>query len=267
MYNEELETLIDAALADGELTEKEKQVLFKRAQAEGIDLDEFEMILDARLTKLKKANQPKTETAAPKSNKFGDVKKCPSCGAIVQSYQGACPECGYAFEGLTANSSAQKLAEKIDEIMKEASETSDKAMASSNSKGLFGMGKDVMSGTMRVQQAEESAQKRIQEVIKNFPIPNTKSDLMEFIITMKLKSQSGQNASAYFAKYAECIEKAKFLFPNDKDFAPMVASFSKRGGFKRWWSALPKKTRVLLIYVVGSVVILILMSIFMSSII
>ena len=31
MYNEQLEKLIDYALADGELTEKEKQVLFKKA--------------------------------------------------------------------------------------------------------------------------------------------------------------------------------------------------------------------------------------------
>lgn len=53
MYNEELEYLIDAALADGILTEKEKQILFKRAQAMGIDLDEFEMVLDARLVKMK----------------------------------------------------------------------------------------------------------------------------------------------------------------------------------------------------------------------
>ena len=39
MYNERLENLIDAALADGELTEKEKQILFKNAQVLGVDLD------------------------------------------------------------------------------------------------------------------------------------------------------------------------------------------------------------------------------------
>ena len=49
MYNEQLEKLIDYALADGELTEKEKQVLFKKAESMGVDLDEFEMVLDARL--------------------------------------------------------------------------------------------------------------------------------------------------------------------------------------------------------------------------
>ena len=79
MYNEQLEQLIDAALADGVLTEKEKQILFKKAQTFGIDLDEFEMVLDARLVKLQKEQQ-----SAPKSNKLGDVKKCPACGAILK---------------------------------------------------------------------------------------------------------------------------------------------------------------------------------------
>ena len=49
MYNEQLENLINRALSDGELTEKEKQILFKKAEAAGIDLDEFEMVLDAKL--------------------------------------------------------------------------------------------------------------------------------------------------------------------------------------------------------------------------
>ena len=85
MYNEKLEELIDAALADGVLTEKEKQVLFKKAQEMGIDLDEFEMVLDSRLVKIKKSEEEKAQSSAPKSNKLGDVKKCPACGAIVQS--------------------------------------------------------------------------------------------------------------------------------------------------------------------------------------
>ncbi len=119
MYNEQLEQLIDAALADGELTEKEKQVLFKKAQTLGVDLDEFEMVLDARLVKLKKAEEEKAASSAPKSNKFGDVKKCPACGAIVQSYQGVCPECGYAFENIEANSSSRRFSEMLDKMTKE----------------------------------------------------------------------------------------------------------------------------------------------------
>ena len=109
MYNEQIEALISAALADGMLTEKEKQVLFKKAQSQGIDLDEFEMVLDARLVELEKAEKAKAAASAPKSNKVGDVKKCPSCGAIVQSYQGVCAECGYAFENIEVNYASKEL--------------------------------------------------------------------------------------------------------------------------------------------------------------
>ena len=49
MYDPKIEELINAALADGVLTEKEKQVLFKRAESMGIDLDEFEMVLQSKL--------------------------------------------------------------------------------------------------------------------------------------------------------------------------------------------------------------------------
>ena len=68
MYNEQIEALISAALADGMLTEKEKQILFKKAQSQGIDLDEFEMVLDARLVELEKAEKAKAAASAPKSN-------------------------------------------------------------------------------------------------------------------------------------------------------------------------------------------------------
>lgn len=45
LYDDELEQFIDLALADGELTQKEKNVLLKKAKAKGIDLDEFEMVI------------------------------------------------------------------------------------------------------------------------------------------------------------------------------------------------------------------------------
>lgn len=107
MYNEKIEALIKAALADGELTEKEKQILFKRAESEGIDLDEFEMVLSAKL--YERNNAPKADITAHKSEKFGDVRKCPSCGSILQSFQIKCDDCGYEFKNVEAVGSAQRL--------------------------------------------------------------------------------------------------------------------------------------------------------------
>ena len=72
MYNEKLEALITAALADGVLTDKEKEILFKKAEAMGIDHDEFELVLEGRLAKRKKEMEAQAPpTAKPTQKKTG----------------------------------------------------------------------------------------------------------------------------------------------------------------------------------------------------
>ena len=189
LYSEKIEALISAALADGVLTEKEKQVLFKKAQAEGIDLDEFEMVLDARLVELQKAEKA---AAAPKSTKYGDVRKCPVCGAMVPALAGVCPECGYEFSGVDANLSSQKLQAAIDTVL-------------------------------AVRKEDDATDERIENIIKNFPIPNTKSDLFEFSVSLQSKI-NGDYGEAYYVKLEECTNKIKLLFPNDPIFKNFLAT-------------------------------------------
>lgn len=55
--SKELQKLIEIAVADGQISEKEKKVLLKRAIEEGVDKDEFEMYLDSLLLKPKKSKQ------------------------------------------------------------------------------------------------------------------------------------------------------------------------------------------------------------------
>lgn len=49
MFSEELNMLIEAAIACGEISDKQREILHKRARAEGVDIDELEMILQAKL--------------------------------------------------------------------------------------------------------------------------------------------------------------------------------------------------------------------------
>ena len=72
MYNEQIEALISAALADGKLTEKEKQVLMKRAEAQGIELDEFEMVLSARLFELEEAEKANAASSKKKKKRLNE---------------------------------------------------------------------------------------------------------------------------------------------------------------------------------------------------
>ena len=48
-YSDNLEELISMGVADGKITDKEKRALLRRAMDEGIDPDEFEMVLESRL--------------------------------------------------------------------------------------------------------------------------------------------------------------------------------------------------------------------------
>lgn len=48
-YSQELELLIELALIDGILTDQEKQLLFQKAETEGIDLEIFKTDLEKRL--------------------------------------------------------------------------------------------------------------------------------------------------------------------------------------------------------------------------
>ena len=95
MYDEKLETLITAALADGVLTDKEKQILFKKAEAMGIDRDEFELVLNGRLAKRKK----EMEAQATKKN-----------GAIPQELDDLIKE--YLSDGIISPKERQVLLNK-----------------------------------------------------------------------------------------------------------------------------------------------------------
>jgi hypothetical protein len=75
MFSKELEELIESVLVDGVITDKEREVLHKRALAEGVDTDELDVVVDSRLAKMLKTSNP-TPTAAPKSQKIGNVLKC-----------------------------------------------------------------------------------------------------------------------------------------------------------------------------------------------
>ena len=168
MISENLNSLIEFALVDGELTEKEKQILFKKAESEGIDLDEFEMILNAKLFQAKQIQtSPKPVeniNVAPKSDKFGDIKKCPACGAIVESFSTRCGDCGTDFRNISANNTIERLFTTLESI-----EASRKSGIGSFLGATFGV-------------SVSDVDKRKIETITSFPIPNTKEDILEFLI-------------------------------------------------------------------------------------
>lgn len=145
MYSKELEELIENVLEDGVITEQERAVLRKRAQACGEDPDEVLVVVEGRLAKAKKAAKPSNE-------KRGNVVHCPACGAIVEAGSIKCKECGYVFSNVEANSSVKTF---YAELMKIESKRN-----SYNDDEIFN---------------------KASSMIKAYPVPTTKEDILEFL--------------------------------------------------------------------------------------
>ncbi len=104
--NKEIEKLIDIALSDGILTDKEKEILLRKCEKIGMDKDELEMILEGRLFELKSKNQ-KEETKASK------IMKCPVCAGNIPALSNVCEFCGHVI-----NSSNSKDENSLTNLMK-----------------------------------------------------------------------------------------------------------------------------------------------------
>ena len=222
MYNEKIEELIESALIDGVLTEKEKQVLFKKAESMGIDLDEFEMVLNARLFVKQKSEQK--ETAAPKSNKLGDVRKCPSCGAIAETFSTKCAECSTEFRNIEASQNIIRFFEKLDEIeshRKESIYETDKRY-SNNDSDVGAVLKRIILFPILIPQKIFSffinkskpakwstTDSRKEELILNFPVPASREEILEFLnlASSKINSVTYFNAFSEETKYKDAWTK------------------------------------------------------------
>ena len=205
MLTSELEQLIQFALEDGELTDKERSVLMRKAQEAGMDLDEFEMILNAKLHEAKKTAA--AAAPAPKQNsKHGEIRKCPACGAMVSAFSTKCSECGFEFNNVEAVKSASTLFEKLQNLEMEkarelaAHEESKNRQLQAlserhNSGGAVRQLANVLSADRQNEERDdlvrtlEKGARQIERkymdakinLIKVYAVPNTKADLLELL--------------------------------------------------------------------------------------
>lgn len=107
-FSKELEEVIEAALADGVITEKERAVLHKKALQEGADPDEVDVVIDGRLQQM----QNEIDKAKQK------VRKCPSCGEIIPAMTAVCPSCGQVIDTSNPDNKAlQKYMDQLEEAL------------------------------------------------------------------------------------------------------------------------------------------------------
>ena len=116
----------------------------------------------------------------------GEIHKCPFCGEIINSFVTVCPSCGNELRGIDAASTLQDFAKQV----------------------------------------EDKKENEKIGYIKNYPLPNTKEDIIEFLILAASNIdttkglEAGQN-SAWKSKYEQAFQKAKMIDVDSEDLQPI----------------------------------------------
>ncbi len=126
------------------------------------------------------------------SDKEGTVFKCPHCGEYLAFDAIVCPSCGYELRG-------KKAAESVKEFSKRITATTDL--------------------------------KSRELLIRTFPIPNSREDILEFMVLASsnfYSTSSSRNSielGAWAAKMDQCYKKGKTLLKDETDIEQLNTLF------------------------------------------
>ncbi len=144
---------------------------------------------------------PAPEADVEPELKKDKVKRCPACGEIVGEKDFTCSSCGFELRDSTDGS--------IGELYRRLEEIENSRPAKKINKGA----------------ADSAIDNRKANAIQNFPIPNTKEDLIEFLVMADANSrwddENGDSepvSSAWRSKFNQAFNKAEMLFGNECDF-------------------------------------------------
>lgn len=145
----------------------------------------------------------------------GEIHKCPNCGEILESFSGRCPACGIELRGVKSSDSVQEFVLKLEAIEASREEESPRG---------------ILGGLLQKYRISKTDEQKI-SLIKNFSVPNTKEDILEFMIlatsnidmsiysSLKMSDASEKAMTeAWNAKIKQVYAKAKNTCRLDSDF-------------------------------------------------
>lgn len=162
----------------------------------------------------------------------GQLHKCPNCGELLDSFQSHCPTCGYEIRDARSSSSVRELVQKLELIEAECMDSTEEKK--SLMKMVFGRDfKD--DDEIRKAQNRFDEYKRQQKVnlIINFSVPNTREDILEFMILASSnvdvkKGIDDEVSKAWLSQLEQVYEKAKLLMGNKPSFAQIKHIYDRK---------------------------------------
>lgn len=161
----------------------------------------------------------------------GKIHKCPNCGEILKSFTFVCPLCGHEIRDTFSTYSIMELSRKLEEI--EAIQMPQFQSKRSIMKTL--VGKDFNNKIEEESRQEFDEQKEHQKanLILNFPVPNTREDILELMIlsssNINIKKGIDDDVTkAWIQKMEQVFEKAKITMGNSTEFTQIKSIYDRK---------------------------------------
>ena len=158
--------------------------------------------------------------------------KCPNCGEVMDSFLTVCHSCGYEIRDVRSASSARELAMKLENI------SAQKMPAFVEKKSVMKM---VFGKDFKEEDEAEEALKRFESqknrekasLIINFSVPNTKEDIMEFMILAASnidvkKGVDDDVTKAWISKLDQVYQRAEISMGGHPDFAQIKSIYDRK---------------------------------------
>jgi hypothetical protein len=241
----ELDKLINNLLSKGELSERSIELLIKKAEQLGVDTIDFELELEGLIA------EAKTKTTAvpptpPANNKEGTIKKCPSCGAVAESFNTKCSDCGHEFRNTAASCTGKTINDeliKIEDVVRKDYFDNNRDRNVFPASGLMRKETVMMKHQSQINQELEAAYvDRKSSFIMSFPIPNTKEDILEILAIGvpeakkkmgfwdNVQQSKGKMKKTWLAKCEQVIIKARLSMKDDKKTLEEIEEYAKQLG-------------------------------------
>ena len=160
---------------------------------------------------------------------------------MIESFTTKCKECGYEFKNVEENATIHKLFTLLNEVQENVLNRIAKDMDRQSSTSIlddFNIFKQNTQQLARLRRDEEIDKKK-KYIIQNFPIPNTKDDILEFLaLAVPLAKKrsifsSGSDPDGYKfyrtwkAKCEQIMIKAKFSMKDDEEVIRNIENYAK----------------------------------------
>ena len=162
----------------------------------------------------------------------GNIHKCPSCGEVLKSFVSTCPQCGHEIRDTISSNSIKEFEKKLEKI--ESKVMPEFKEKQSVMKMVFGRDfKDKDEYEEAKQDFEEQKEQEKINLIVNYSIPNTKEDILEFMILAASnidtkKELSNEITKAWITKLEQIYQRAELIMDDGEDFRKIQRIYNKK---------------------------------------